>query len=91
MRIRWTPEAADDLDRISSRIAEGNPESALKIGRTLYNASALLSSFPNRGRVGRIQGTHELVFTPLPYIAVYRVRKEAIEILHIWHGAQDRN
>jgi plasmid stabilization system protein ParE len=26
----------------------------------------------------------------LPYILSYRVVGEVIEILHIWHGAQDR-
>jgi plasmid stabilization system protein ParE len=36
-----------------------------------------------------MSGWRELVFAPLPYIAVYRVRKEAIEIARIFHGAQD--
>jgi plasmid stabilization system protein ParE len=31
-----------------------------------------------------------LVFAPLPYIAVYRVREQTVEILRIYHGAQDR-
>jgi len=29
------------------------------------------------------------VLTPLPYIVVYAVKGEAIQILHIHHGAQD--
>jgi plasmid stabilization system protein ParE len=29
------------------------------------------------------------VFAPLPYIAVYRVRENVIEIARIYHGAQD--
>ena len=41
--------------------------------------------------IGREKGTRELVLSPLPYIAVYRVRESTIEILHIWHGAQDRD
>ena len=45
--------------------------------------------FPNRGRTGRIAGTRELVFGPLPYIAVYRVTEDIVEILRIYHGAQD--
>ena len=32
----------------------------------------------------------ELVLFPLPYVAVYRVKESTIEILHIWHGAQNR-
>jgi plasmid stabilization system protein ParE len=34
-------------------------------------------------------GWRELVFSPLPYIVVYLVTEEAIEITRIFHGAQD--
>jgi plasmid stabilization system protein ParE len=39
--------------------------------------------------MGRIAGTRELVFVPLPYIAVYRVEEDAVEILRLYHSAQD--
>ena len=48
-----------------------------------------LDLFPDRGRIGRIAGTRELIFAPLPYIAVYRVNDDAVEILRIYHSAQD--
>jgi plasmid stabilization system protein ParE len=48
-----------------------------------------LEMFPGRGRIGRVEGTRELVFAPLPCIAVYRVTEEAVEILRIYHSAQD--
>jgi plasmid stabilization system protein ParE len=35
--------------------------------------------------------TRELLFPPLPYIAVYRLKAETIEILRIRHAAQDRS
>lgn len=41
------------------------------------------------GRKGREEGTRELLHKRLPHIAVYRVKGDAIEILHIWHPAQD--
>ena len=47
-----------------------------------------MASFPNLGRLGREEGTRELVCSPLPYIVVYRLKHSAIQILHIWHGAQ---
>ncbi len=49
-----------------------------------------LSVFPSRGRVGREAGTRELVLSPLPYFAAYRVRESTVEILYIRHGAQKR-
>ena len=53
------------------------------------NGCESLINSPHRGRQGKQIGTRELVFSPLPYIAVYRVTEDIVEILHIWHGAQD--
>jgi plasmid stabilization system protein ParE len=33
--------------------------------------------------------TRELVFAGLPYIVVYRIQDQDLEILRIYHGAQD--
>ncbi|MBZ5505312.1 MAG: type II toxin-antitoxin system RelE/ParE family toxin [Acidobacteriia bacterium] len=40
--------------------------------------------FPNRGRPGRV----ELPLSPLPFVVVYRVREDAVEIARLLHGAQ---
>jgi plasmid stabilization system protein ParE len=34
--------------------------------------------------------SREVLFPPLPYVAVYRRQAETIEVLRIWHAAQDR-
>jgi toxin ParE1/3/4 len=57
----------------------------------LYVAIESLRNSPSRGRVGREEGTRELVFHRLPYIVLYRVKEQAIEVLRIYHGAQDRS
>lgn len=46
-----------------------------------------LRAFPNRGRPGRVQGTRELVLTR-PFLAVYEVREEEVQVLRILHGAR---
>jgi plasmid stabilization system protein ParE len=30
------------------------------------------------------------LFPPLPYVAVYRVKGKSVEVLRIYHAAQDR-
>jgi plasmid stabilization system protein ParE len=50
-----------------------------------------LKELPYRGRLGTEEGTREILFPPLPYVAVYRVREQIIEVLRIYHGAQDRS
>jgi toxin ParE1/3/4 len=49
---------------------------------------ALVKKFPELGRTGPRPDTRELVFTGLPYVAIYRIREDVIEILRILHGAQ---
>jgi len=88
MKIRWSPEAADDLERIVRRIQENNPTAARNVANTIYRGIGSLISSPQRGRIGRSAGSRELVFTPLPYIAVYRMKANIIEVSRIYHGAQ---
>jgi toxin ParE1/3/4 len=90
MRLRWSPQAAADFDQIYKRIQKNSPATAQRVVRRLYDGIETLTAFPNRGRTGRAAGTRELVFAGLPYLAVYRVRDEAVEIVRIWHGAQSR-
>jgi addiction module RelE/StbE family toxin len=90
MEIRWSIPAAEDLERICEWIERDNPAAAKRIANIIYNGIAKLRILPGLGRVSsRMSGWRELVFAPLPYIAVYRVREEVIEIARIFHGAQD--
>jgi addiction module RelE/StbE family toxin len=90
MRIRWTPPAAADLQSISDYLREHRPQYRQPTMRKLYERIRALKDAPYLGRPGRIEGTREILFTPMPYIAVYRVREQTIEIWRIWHTAQDR-
>jgi len=90
MRIRWTPADAFDLEHISDYLKENHPRYRQPTLRKLYEALRSLKAMPNRGRPGREEGTRELVFSPLPYVAVYRVKGQCIEVVRIYHGAQDR-
>jgi len=40
------------------------------------------------GRTGQKKGTREMVIPGLPFLAVYRVHDELVEIIRILHGAQ---
>jgi plasmid stabilization system protein ParE len=90
MRIRWTPAAAADLQHISNYLKDRHPNYRQPTMRKLYEAIRSLKGSPHRGRLGREDGTRELLFPPLPYIAVYRVKDQDIEVLRIYHAAQDR-
>ncbi len=88
MEVRWSPEAAADFTAIVRYIRQDNPSAALRVARAIYNAVAQLNTFPNRGRSGKIDGTRELPLTSLPFVVVYRVRENVVEIVRLLHGAQ---
>ena len=88
MEVRWSPDAADDFTALIRNIRQDNPSAALQVGRAIYDAVAQLNTFPNRGRPGRVKGTRELPLTRLPFLVVYRVRENAVEIARVLHGAQ---
>jgi addiction module RelE/StbE family toxin len=90
MQIRWTPAAAADLQHISDYLKEHHPHYRQSTMRKLYDVVRTLKEHPRRGRPGREEGTREILFSPLPYIAVYRVVEQSVEVLRIYHSAQDR-
>ncbi len=87
MEIQWSAPAADDLERIFRRIEKDNPTAARETVKAIYDGCATLKEFPQRGRPGRINGRRELVFSP--YIVVYQVKANTVEISRVYHGAQD--
>jgi toxin ParE1/3/4 len=90
MRVRWTPAAAADLEHIGNYLQDRHSQFRQPTLRKLYAAIRSLKESPLRGRPGREDGTRELLFPPLPFIAVYRIREQNIEVLRIYHTAQHR-
>jgi len=89
MRVRWTARAADDLAHIVDYIRKDNPAVALRVARTIYQDIAELRAYPRMGRIGLAENTRELIFSPWPYIAVYEVIGDHVQVLRIRHTAQD--
>lgn len=89
MHIRWTPAAAD-LQSISDYLKEHHPRYRDPTMRKLYGTIRALKEWPERGRPGREEGTREILFLPSPYVAVYRVKEQTVEVMRIYHAAQDR-
>lgn len=88
MRLEWLPQAQNDFDKIIDYIAEDNPLAAVEQGDEIENQVAGLLNNRHQGRPGRVKGTRELVIVRTPYIAVYRIKKESIQIIRVFHGAR---
>jgi toxin ParE1/3/4 len=86
-QIRWTAEASDQLVSAVRHIQEDNPSAAPNVAQTVIDRIERLAKFPSLGRPGEVKGTRELISAP--YVVVYRFTDEIVEILYVWHGAQD--
>lgn len=89
MNIRWLSSALMELDRIHGYIAQENPKAAVQVFRRIHKATRQLALFPNGGRPGHVEGTRELVVSGLPYVVVYRVEDDSVQILRVFHTSMD--
>ncbi len=88
MRIRWTEPAAAALTRIQDYISNDNPRAAFEVIRRIRIAVSQLAVHPKIGRSGRVRGTYELVIHDLPYIVPYRIKKDEVQILSVYHTSR---
>jgi len=90
MSVLFTQAARADIAAIHEYISRDNPNAARQVVTAIEHATDQLSLFPQSGRVGAIETTRELVVPRLPFIVVYRITKDTVEIIAVFHAAQDR-
>lgn len=88
MKLEWLPRALHDFEEIIDYIADDNPLAAIEQGDEIENQLTRLLDNKHLGHPGRVKGTREMVIARTPYIVAYRVKKDAIQILRILHGAR---
>jgi toxin ParE1/3/4 len=85
MQLQWSKNAVHDLTNIRKFIHRKNPEVAKEVAIKIAALAETLIQHPAKGRNGRLPKTRELIVPELPYIIVYRAKKEQIEILRVIH------
>ncbi len=86
--IIWLERAQQNLANELSFIDNEERRVAKRIARHVKERVASLVEFPNKGREGRVPKTRELIFSQIPYILVYRVHNDRIEILRFLHASR---
>ena len=89
MKIVWTKPARNDLRDIFIYISEENPNAARTLLSEIKERAVLLQDNPLIGRMGRVDGTRELVITGTHYILPYRIKEQQIQILAVFHAARE--
>lgn len=88
MRVLWLRQARTNLEQEADYIAKHDPAAADRMINTVLDRANRLAAVPALGRPGRVPGTRELVVPGTPYILPYRVRRDTVEILRLFHGAR---
>ena len=77
-----------DRETIFDYIEAESPQNAVIVDECMQHQVEILSNFPECGRLGRVEGTRELVIDRTPFVVVYRIEHNYIRILRVLHGAQ---
>ena len=89
VEIRWTEQAADDLEAIAEFIANDSPHYASIFCIDVLAAVERLNIFPDRGRIvpeWTNSSVRELILGN--YRIIYRRRDELVEVLSVYHSSR---
>ena len=89
MILRYTPHARGQLERIAEYIAKRDPVASARVGAQIHRTALFLTEFPLLGFKSELNGMHEIVVPRIPYVILYRTKKESVEIIGIYHTAQE--
>ncbi|NQD92659.1 type II toxin-antitoxin system RelE/ParE family toxin [Pseudomonas sp. CrR25] len=87
MQVVWTPEALQDRLDIWEYIVADNPRAAVHVDELFSAAAASLADFPDKGGLGTVAGTRELI-PHENYRLVYQTESDAVWILALVHAAR---
>lgn len=90
MRLRLLAEATRDLRNIFDFIEHDNPETARDVARRLMKSIQLLAQNPSVGRPSKTKAIREWSVPDLPYVVPYRVRRDSVDVLRIYHTRRNR-
>lgn len=88
MKLLWLRTAIRSRERQIDYVAERNPTAAARLEQRIIDATDQLLDHPRLGRAGRAKGTRELVVARTPYIVIYEIDGDTIQIVRVLHSAQ---
>jgi plasmid stabilization system protein ParE len=91
VRIRWTSRSLGDVARLHAFLAEVNRPSAAKVLRSFTAAARQLREHPRSGESLEEFAPREVRRLIVgSYEMRYEITEQAIFILRLWHGHEDR-
>ena len=94
-KIILDPGVEDELWAIWAYIAEDDPDAATRVVEAVHETFKLLTSNPELGRRRsfrnpRVRNVRSFRVSGFDnYLIFYRAVEQGIQVLHVYHGAQD--
>jgi toxin ParE1/3/4 len=88
MKVVWSAASARHLSEVVKYIQAESAEGAVAVRRRILETAWRVGQMPYSGRIGRVEGTREAVVPGSPYIVVYQVSAQSVEIVGVWHAAR---
>lgn len=92
LTLHWSPAAVKDIERLRAFIAPHSAKAAQRAAASLKTAANTLLMHPGIGKrlAGREDREWLVPFGQRGYVIRYRLAGDAIVILRLWHGLEDR-
>jgi toxin ParE1/3/4 len=88
-QVRYTVRARRDLLDIWLEISEVNPAAADDLHHRLEARVEILRRFPESGPLRPDLAPEARVLVELPYLILYRIIPEGVQIVRVLHGARN--
>lgn len=88
MNVIWSAASVKQLQEVVDYIQGESSVGTISTRRRILETVRRVGEMPHSGRIGRVEGTREVVIPRSPYIVVYQLTAQAVEVLGIWHGAR---
>jgi addiction module RelE/StbE family toxin len=90
MKVRIKARALGHLEKIHQCISADDPAAAKRVVQRIEHSINRLEFLPFSARSGHVAGTRILAVPGLPYVVIYRVGGDTVDIISILHTARRR-
>jgi plasmid stabilization system protein ParE len=89
MKLRFTPAALEELDKVLDDISSHSPQGAGRVQARIKTIIDLLLEHPNAGQRTNLSSMRRIVVTPYPYLIFYEHSADDVVIIGVRHAARD--
>jgi plasmid stabilization system protein ParE len=90
MKIVWGERARLEFESAVAHLQTQSPSAAKRVGEQILAAIGMLERFPELAPTSKHRGLRQLVASRTPYLVIYRIHADRVEIRAVIHAKQRR-